>query len=242
MRMRLNKAGRLGVLLAAVSLATTVAAPLPSAGAATAAKKTAKQMKALKQQVASLTGLATALQAKIASLEADRSAPAPSLTRAGGDLVGAYPDPQIRTGAIVGSDIADGTIFGRHIATQTISAANIADDAVGSAEIADGAISKDDLRQFSVGASQLAGAFIVSSFPNPVGGNNAVGGNEATCPGGSRLLSGGVEWDSTAGSLTVITSGPSQLSPNTSWEVAGHNSSGQVHSIMAKALCLRAQP
>jgi len=232
----------------AVVMATVLAAaalPVAQAGAAGAKKgspspaKMAKQIKALQELTAGLTSQVSALQGKTAELEANRPFPSPSINPAGGDLTGLFPNPQLRTGTIVGNDIADATILGRNIAPSTLFGTNLIDGTIGSADIADGSIQRDDLAPASVGAAQLTGAFVVRSGPNPVGGSNAEGGNDVSCPFGSRLLSGGAEWDVARDNLVIFSSGPSAAEPNT-WVVGGHNNSGAVHSIFAKALCLGA--
>jgi hypothetical protein len=201
----------------------------------------AKQIQALRRQTAALASMASALQTKIASLEGERPAAAPAFERAGGDLTGLYPNPQIRTGTIVGDDIADGTIVGDDIMPATITGANVIDGTIGSAEILNGSITEPDLAPLSVGAPQLTETFVVESGFNLVG-NHASGSNEITCPPGSRLLSGGVEWDINAGGLLVVRSAPSASAPDSEWKVLGLNNSGEAHKIRAKAVCLAAHP
>lgn len=243
--MRLKPA-RGPLLFAAVAL-TMIALPAPVAGAAGAktsaasVRQMAKQIKLLTQQTAALGGLASDLQAKIAFLEATRPTSMPLLGPAGGDLVGSYPNPQLRTGAIVGTDITDGTIFGRHIADGTLSGDHIIDGTVGPADIADASIGLADMGFGSVGSRQLLESFVVKSGPNPVGGNNASGGNAVSCPLGTRLLSGGAEWSTPAQGLSFLVNSPVQGQADR-WEVSGQNNSGSTRSIFAKALCLSAGP
>lgn len=225
-------------VLAAMALMLALS-PAAVADAAPSKSAMVKQIKALKQQTAALTSLASALQAKIASLEANQPVSLPPIERAGGDLVGLYPNPQLRTGAVVGNDIADGTIFGRHVATETLSGFNILDDSIDSADIGDGSIGQAELGAFSVGANQLTDAFVVKSFPNPVGGNNASGSQSASCPPFTRMLSGGAEWAVPRDNLIITMSGPSQAAPNTTWEVVGQNNSGVTSNLFAKVLCLK---
>jgi hypothetical protein len=241
-----SKLARGPLLFAAVAL-MTIALPAPVAGAATAktgaasVKQMAKQIKALREQTAALDGLASDLKAKIASLEANRPTSVPLLEGAGGDLVGSFPNPQLRSGTIVGTDIADGTIFGRHIAIGTLSGDHIIDGTVGPAEIADASIGLADMAFGSVGSRQLLESFVVRSDPNPVGGNNASGGNAVSCPLGTRLLSGGAEWSAPAQGMSFLVNSPVQGQAD-SWEVSGQNNSGSTRSIFAKALCLSAGP
>jgi hypothetical protein len=238
----LSNLRRLRPLVAAVVLAAAVLpAPASAAGKKTGVPSTAKmakQIRALQQLTASLTGQVSALQAKTVELEANRAAPSQSINSAGGDLVGLFPNPQIRTGTIVGNDIADATILGRNVAPNTLFGTSLLDGTIGSVDIANGSIQQADLGQSIVGAQQVTGAFVVRSGPNPVGGNNASGGNDVSCPAGSRLISGGAEWDVPADNLAIYVSGPSADQPNTKWEVGGQNNSGATHSIFAKALCL----
>jgi hypothetical protein len=84
---------------------------------------------------------------------------------AGGDLVGAYPNPKIRNaavtsakmaaGAVIAGKIAPGAVVASRIANGAVLGAKIADDAVTGAKIADGAITSANLAANSVGSNAI---------------------------------------------------------------------------------------
>jgi hypothetical protein len=261
--MRANGVRWLRPLLATVVLAMIVT-PVAIAGAqdAGASRKrsngTSKQLKALKKTTAALLQKVSALEARLAAEEAKPtpSAPAPSAPAprppapttalpvgpAGGDLAGVYPNPELRAGSVLSSDIADetittfdvangsltgtdvadgglsgldianGSIFGPDLAEGTILGDQIRDGTVGAADVGDDGLTVFDLGAGSVGASELVGTEVVRNASAPIGPNN-LGASEVSCPPNTQLLSGGVDWEPGVGDLIAAISAP-KLDPN----------------------------
>jgi len=243
--------GRLGQLLAALVL-TAVILPVPPAGAAGAKtagpspKQMAKQVRNLQQQAAALVDKVSALRAKTAKLEAAPSSSSPFLGPAGGDLIGSYPGPQLRAGAIVGSDLADGAIVTRHVVPNSFSGSHFLDNTIGSAAIGDGAIGRSDLSTSPAGGPQLGEVFIERRNVSRVVGRTPV--VRVTCPSGTRVVGGGVEVEpgppAPVDSMTVTKSVPAEDAPNTTWEVQVFlvpeiDGGFPERDIIVKAICLR---
>ncbi len=160
-------------------------------------------------------------------------------------MTGAYPNPQIAANSILSADIAAGAVDASAIAEGAITSAAIRDDTINSVDIANEGLSLFDLAPGSVGASELVETIVVSSFPNPVN-PGGTGGNAATCPVGTQLIGGGINWDGGGGrNLFAILSGPERRDPATApphtWEVAGQNNSGATRSVFAEAICLKSE-
>ncbi|MGB7684845.1 MAG: hypothetical protein WBL45_03590 [Solirubrobacterales bacterium] len=240
-------AGWLQPLLAAAVLALIVT-PVAIAESNGAATSKAQPKRVLKQ-VKELKKLTVQLAKRVLALEAGRPGQAEVLTGspsgpAGGDLVGEYPGPELRTdtvfsenivnNAILGTDIFNGTIQSADIAAEAVRDAQIAEGSVASTDITDRSVSQLDLGIPSVGGGQLVGVFVTMDAETMDTGTS--GGATATCPDDSRLLSGGAEWELTGGGQFITRSAPTA---NDAWDAAGHNASGQTRTLIAKALCLR---
>ena len=176
---------------------------------------------------------------------------------AGGDLSGNYPNPDIRADSILSADILDGTILSPDIANATITGLDIAEDTIDgenlrnntvrSSDIGNDELTVFDLAPGSVGASELVGTEVVTSANVADVPNSGVGTAAATCPTGTQLIGGGIEWLGVASlrGLFTLESGPviqdTGGGPVLAWEAVGQNGSGVSRSFLATALCLKAE-
>ena len=257
-------------LLAGAVLAMVVT-PVAFAGGAgnpeaTASASVKKQIKKLKKQVRQLRQEVEELARQPGpqgpqGSEGQQGPPGPSTGPAGGDLTGNYPNPligpsavgsseiadeavgfdDIGRNAVGGSQIADNNVTSEDIASNSINNSDMADNAVSSAEIANGSVFSVDLGGSAVRAANLGPAFAVVGTGVLVSPGTS---KEATvsCPGGSRLLSGGFEWLSEdADGSSVISSSPTFVGdPNKTWVVRGRSDTGGPgNTIFAEALCLQ---
>jgi hypothetical protein len=240
--MQLRRIKGMQALLAAVVTALVVM-PIAIAGAsggnasASATSASAKQLKVLKKQSANLAKQATALAAQVASIEAKVGAlegkPAPAIPTtlppsgaAGGDLSGTFPNPRLAANTVSSTQIISGSVNSDDISNETIVAADIAAGAVGPEEVADGSIRGVELGNViavaGAGVPAAAGALVEATV---------------TCPGNSRLLSGGFEWAAVGASTTIGLSSPSFVGdPRKTWQVTGRSASA--NTLVAEALCL----
>src|SRR6266508_2858969 len=129
-------------LFAAAALGLLVM-PLALAGAkptaAASGSSLRKQVKSLKKRVAALEARTTT---------APGNNPGSLSGPAGGDLIGSYPNPQIRPNAISGFEIFDGSITGADIAFKSLpGSTKIASESLGSDEIANGKIGRASCRE-----------------------------------------------------------------------------------------------
>lgn len=241
--MRLINPRRLRFLLGvlALTMAVSPVATVEAAGgktSAASAKLMAKQIKALKKQTATLTAQLASVQAKMAALEGQGPTVSPLSGPAGGDLVGAFPNPQLRPGTIVSGDIAPGTILGSNLAQSSVDSSQILDSSILSADIVNATINENDLAADSVGASELGEVFVEEGFLNTIG-NGDTGGSFATCPADSLLIGGMANWLDNHPKLSITTIGPSFFDPTHHFEAGARNESGSDRDFIVRAVCLR---
>jgi hypothetical protein len=213
----------------------------PTAAASGASLK--KQVKSLKKRVAALESRTTNAPSNALS------SPAPN-GPAGGDLIGSYPNPQIRQNTIDGPEIADHAVGPDDIVLNSLGQDQLANSSVGIAELAQGAVQsgaiengtvqKADLHTQSVGAPQLTGTYerVSAGVPAPAGTFvDAV----SSCNQGDKVLGGGYAF-LTRSAFEVQASTPNVAAggfdnPN-QWAVTA--SSAIDNTLFAWAVCISA--
>jgi hypothetical protein len=194
-------------------------------------KATAKQVKALGQQLAKFTKVrtelgeqASALEAKIAAIEGKQIPKSlPPSGPASGALTENYPNPGL------GPD--------------TVGTDNIRNGEVGTADITNGAVVSADIAPGTVGGVNLKnGITEVSSQPVNVDEGETKTAT-VSCPRNSRLLAGGWAWTHTGLiDAAILSSIPDSNDPDHTWRVEGRMDStthtGLANGLIAEALCL----
>jgi hypothetical protein len=106
--------------------------------------------------------------------------------------------------------LADGKVKGIDLADGSVGSKDLADGSVGTTDIADGGVGPEDISESAVGSSQLGQILTVTQTSvattdadgSTNGGDVGLVATGATCPSGSRVLSGGAEWvDPSSGSV-----------------------------------------
>jgi hypothetical protein len=240
------------LILAAVATPITLAAASVPKADKRSAKKTLKQIAALKTTTAALLAEVTALQTKAVELESSEP-PVKSLPTgpAGGDLSGIYPNPKIRAGAITSASVLNGSLQTSDFTAGSVDRSKLFGSAIGFPDLAPRAIGNAELLPSTVGAQQLFGTHSVIGKPEFIGAGQ-VRGVSAPCPPGETLLGGGMEWElsqvipppPTPTGLTITASHPRQEMPGEPnpnvWEGVGKNGSGSLQTLFAIAICLGA--
>lgn len=75
---------------------------------------------------------------------------------AGGDLIGTYPDPQIRDAAVTTAKLLDGAVVTSKLADGSVTTPKLADDAVTTIKIADGAVTTAKVGDLAITTLKLA--------------------------------------------------------------------------------------
>jgi hypothetical protein len=147
---------------------------------------------------------------------------------AGGDLIGAFPNPTVAPKAIDASKLADGSVTAPKLADDAVGADAIAPQAVGKEAIAHGAVGAPALR----GIDEVRADFFGSGI---IHGPTSVNELSVSCPDGTTLLSGGFA-TSVIGGANIESSRRRSLS-NT-WVVTGTTNGTVNIPVQVYAYCL----
>jgi hypothetical protein len=116
----------------------------------------------------------------------------------------------IINGQVKTVDLAKNSVNSAKLADGKVKGIDLADGSVGTTDIADGAVGPEDISESAVGSSQLGQILTVTQTSvattdadgSTNGGDVGLVATGATCPSGSRVLSGGAEWvDPSSGSV-----------------------------------------
>ena len=115
---------------------------------------------------------------------------------------GAVSSAHLADDAVTGTDIANSSVDGADLADDSVGSADLANGSIMSADIADGTVSDGDIGEFAVGASEFGWVSTVINTTGNItdadgsnnGGQVAIASATASCPAGTRVISGGAEW------------------------------------------------
>ncbi|CAN5578037.1 hypothetical protein BH10ACT11_BH10ACT11_01960 [soil metagenome] len=146
----------------------------------------------------------------------------------------------IKPGAVKNSDVAEDAIDYVSLARHAVVTGNIADEAISSDKMGEASVPTQAIRQSAVTGGKLGTILVRSNagFLNPT-----PTGLQASCPMGTRMLSGGTE---TAGDAVlqsrnpdVAETGTGQGQDRDTWRGVAYKKSGTVATMRVYVLCLQ---
>lgn len=146
----------------------------------------------------------------------------------------------IKPGAVKNSDVAEDAIDHVSIARHAVVTGNIADEAISSDKMGESSVPTQAIKQSAVTGGKLGTILVRSNggFLNPT-----PTGLQASCPTGTRMLSGGTE---TAGDAVLQSSNPDVADTGTgqgqdrdTWRGVAYRNSGQVATMRVYVICLQ---
>lgn len=145
----------------------------------------------------------------------DKGEPGPATGAAGGALSGNYPNPSVAANAIGSTQLAEKAVI----------ASKLGEEAVTASKLASAAVNAKSLGNVTVVQDQYKGTGIVHSegFTNEL---------RATCPAGTRLLTGGFGAGVIGGGFQPAGSLPS----GNTWVVSGYNTNSITIAVYADCL------
>lgn len=248
---RLNRyaEGLIATLLIVLFAAPAAWAAGDDGAKASANSSVVKTLGKLRQQV-------SALQKQVAALQDQNGGPRAPSGPAGGDLVGAFPNPllgpntvgtgEVQPNAITESELAENSVASNEIRDGNVTSADVADGSlkggdfaggsIGSFQILDSSVFTEDLGNESVGGLELKAQVATVGTGVTITSNGGPANAQVTCPVGRVLIGGGYAWNDDEAN-SIIASAPSEQDPSHTWIVRGLVPAGS-NTLYAWANCL----